>query len=194
MNKYVLINSYNPAYNYWLRAHLREKKILGDREYSWKEAQDIIMDMHARAVHDDFFQKYFSAWADHPEHSPDYFHLLRIVLPIDKDDKPDLAAIAQLDKEETKRNQRILFTVEDVAKDFYNFYDMFLTKPLARDLERGAEGSKLSGYFEYAEHTRVSDLRVHDPEKGEEARQGIARGLTERLREVTTEKILEGIK
>jgi len=69
VNRYVLIKSYNPAYSPWLRAYLKQKRILGDREYSWKEAQQIIMDMDARGVHDDFFQKYFWAWAEHPENA-----------------------------------------------------------------------------------------------------------------------------
>lgn len=70
------------------------------------------------------------------EYSPDYFHLLRIVLRIDKKDgAPDLTAIVPLDAEARKRGQRILFTVEDAAKDFYEFYDKFFNKPLARDLE-----------------------------------------------------------
>lgn len=81
VNKYVLINSYNPAYDYWLRPYLRERKILGDREYSRKEAQDIILDMHRGGKRDHSFQKYFWTWADHPEHAPDYFHLLSMGAP-----------------------------------------------------------------------------------------------------------------
>lgn len=41
----------------------------------------MIMDMHRRGKRDDFFQKYFWAWADHPEHAPDYFHLLSMGAP-----------------------------------------------------------------------------------------------------------------
>ncbi len=194
MSRYTLIKEYNPAYRYWLRVDLKKKRILGDREYSWKEAQDISMDMHKRGVHDDFFQKYFWAWADHPEHAPDYLHLLRMILPIDKDKKLDLAAIAEFDAKARTRGQRILFAVEDAAKDFYDFYDRFLVKPLARDLERGADGKKLRGYFEFEEHSKVPDLRIHGPEMVEKATQEVARELLERLRVITPEKILEDIK
>jgi len=194
VKKYVLIKEYNSAYDYWLRAHLREKRIFGDREYSWKEAQGIIMDMDARGVHDDFFQKYFWSWANHPEHPPDYFSLLCMTLPIYKDDKPDLLVTAQLDGEASKRNQKILFTIEDVAQDFYNFYDRFLIKPLARALERGAEGNKLSNYFEYEEFARVPDPRIHGQEKVEYSRQEIATDLLQRFRTITPEKILVDIE
>ncbi len=194
VSRYIMIKEYNPAYSYWLRAELMKKRILGDREYSWKEVQYINMDMKSRGKRDDFFQKYFSVWGDHPEHAPDYFNLLRMVLPIYKGEQPDPAAIAPLDAEARARGQKILFTIEDAAKDFYDFYDRFLTKPLARDLERGADGKKLRRYFEYEEFTRVPDNRVQSPEKVEKGTQDIARGLFEWLRGITPERILDDIK
>jgi len=121
VGRYVLIKEYNPAYSYWLRAELKKRKILGDRDYSWKEAQDIIMDMNERGVNDDFFEKYFSAWADAPDDSPDYFHLLLMILPIDKDGGPNLEEISRLDSEARKRGERIIFAAKDAAKDFYGF-------------------------------------------------------------------------
>ncbi len=195
VNRYVLIKEYNPAYSYWLRAHLREKRILGDGEYSWREAQDIIIDMKNRGKRDDFFQKYFSAWGDHPEYAPNYFKLLRTMLPIDKEDgKLDLTVIAKLDAEARTLGRRILFTVEDAAKDFYEFYDKFLTKPLGRDLERGTQGKELADYFEYEEFTKVPDLSIHGPERVEKVTQEVARNLLEWLRGITREKILEDTK
>ncbi len=194
VNKYVLIKEYNPTYDYWLRTHLRERRILGDREYSWREAQDISIDMKNRGRADDFFQKYFSAWGDHPEYSPNYFHLLRKVIPIDNEGgKLDLPAIAKLEAEARTRGLRILFTVEDAAKDFYAFYDNFLTKPLARDLERGANGNKLVRYFEYEEFHKVPDHRAQSPEKIEKATQEVARKLLEWLHGITPETILDDI-
>src|SRR5712691_2168152 len=139
MNRYVLVRNYNPAYDYWLRAHLKEKRIMGDREYSWKEAQDVSMDMDSRGAHDDFFRRYFLTWANHPEYPPDHFGLLRMVVPIENHDGLDFAAIAQLDREARKRNQGILFSIEDAARDFYDYYDRYQVKPLASDLEKGAK-------------------------------------------------------
>jgi hypothetical protein len=193
VNRYILIKSYNPAYDYWLRADLKQKRILGEREYSWKEAQQIILDMRARVVHDDFFQKYFWAWADHPEYPPPFFSLLCMALPLEKNGKLDLRVISQLDAEARERGQRILFAVEDAAKDFYDFYDKFLIKPLARNLERGAEGGKLVRYFEYDEFTKVPDHKVQSRESVEKATQEIARDLLQRLRAMTPQKILEDI-
>ncbi len=195
MNRYVLINTYNPAYGYWLRAHLKEKRILGDREYSWREAQEISIDMKNRGKSDEFFEKYVSSWSDHPKSAPDYFNLLRLILPIDKGDgNLDLAMITQLDNKVKKRGQRILFTVKDAAKDFHEFYDKFLTKPLARDLEQGAEGKKLADYFGYEEFHKVPDIRVHGPEQVEKASQEIARDLLAWLRAITPEKILDDME
>jgi hypothetical protein len=194
VSRYFLIKSYNPAYGHWLRAHLKQKRILGDREYSWKEAQQIIMDMDARGVHDDFFQKYFWAWAEHPEYSPDFFSLLRMIRPLEKDGKLDIEAISRLDIEARERGQKILFTVEDAAKDFYEFCDKFLIKPLARDLERGADGGKLVRYFEYDEFTKVPDHRVQIREQVEKATQEIARDLLQRLHPITPQTILEDIR
>ncbi len=194
VSRYVLIKEYNPAYSYWLRGELKKKRILGDREYSWKETQYMIMDMEKRGKHDDFFEKYFSAWTDHAEYAPDYFHLLRLVLPIDNGKEPDLAMIAPLDDEARAHGKKILLTIEDAAKDFYDFYDRFLTKPLARDLDRSVDGKKLREYFEYEEFTKVPDNRAESQEKVEEATQNIARGLLEWLRAITRQKILGDIK
>jgi hypothetical protein len=192
VNRYILIKSYNPAYESWLRTHLKQKRILGDREYSWKEAQQIIMDMHARGVHDDFFQKYFWAWREHPEYAPNFFSLLRMVMPLETGGKLDIEAISRLDAQARERGQRILFTIEDAAQDFYEFYDEFLTKPLARDLERGADRKKLLRYFEYEEFTKIPKENVGQ-ENVEKAIQEVARDLLERLRAISPEKILEDI-
>src|SRR5207249_9127710 len=116
MSSYVLIKDYNPAYRYWIRGYLKQKKIMGEREYSWNEAQQISMDMATRGVDDTFFRSYFWFWRDHPEHPPDYFDLIHMALPIYKDWKPDLVALAQLNLEARKRGQRIIFTIEDAAR------------------------------------------------------------------------------
>ena len=195
VNRYILIKEYNPAYSYWLRAYLKKRRILGDREYSWKEAQGIIMDMDKRGVRDDFFEKYFSAWTDSPEHPPDYFNLLRMAISVDNDDgAPDLTVIAKLDSEARERGERILFTVEDAAKDFYEFYDKFLIKPLARDLERGANGNKLVRFFEYEEFTKVPNYRAQSPEMVEKATQELARELFEWLGRITSQKIADDVR
>jgi hypothetical protein len=96
---------------------------MGDREYSWKEAQNILMDTDARGVHDEFFQHYFSYWREHPEHQPAYFHLLNEVVPaIRKDGKFNLEVLKPLDVEARTRGGKILFTPSDVSIDIYNFY------------------------------------------------------------------------
>jgi hypothetical protein len=193
VSDYTLIKDYNPAYRYWIRALLKKKRLMGDREYSWKEAQHISMDMAARGVKDDFFMHYFWAWRDHPEHPPDYFSILGEALPIHKEERPDLAAIAQLDKEARTRGQRILLGIEDAAKDFTDFYDRFLAQPLARDLESG-EGEKLMDYFEWDELGRVPDIRVHSKDEMEVAERKIAVELLQWLQNITLEKILDDIK
>jgi hypothetical protein len=190
VSRYLLIKEYNHAYSYWLRAELKKRRILGDREYSWKEAQFIIMDMKSRGERDDFFQKYFSAWGDHPDYAPDYFHLLGMVLPIYRDGEPDLAVIASLDAEARTRGQKILFTVEDAAKDFDDFYEMFLTKPLARDLQIGADGKKLREYFEYEEFSKIHGNGINGHEKIENTTQDIANRLLDRFSAITPKKIL----
>jgi hypothetical protein len=168
---------------------------LGEREYTWTEAEQIIVEMHKRGMRDDIIEKYFSAWAEHEEYAPDYFNLLRMIVPIDKEDgNPDLAVLAKLDHEAKKRGQRILFTVEDAAKDFYEFYDKLLTQPLTRELEKGADGNELVRYFEYEEFHKVPDHRAQSPDKVEKAAQEIAQELLEWLRGITPEKILEDIK
>jgi len=194
VSDYVLIKDYNPAYRFWIRALLKKKRLIGDREYSWKEAQHIIMDMDARGVKDDFFLHYFWAWRDHPDQPPDYFGLLEDVLPLRKNEGPDLGTLAQLDEEARNRGQRILLGIEDAAKDFYEFYDRFLAQPLARDLDRGAEGEKLMGYFVWEELGRVPDIRVHSREEMEKGVNRIAVELLEWLQNVTFEKILNDTK
>jgi hypothetical protein len=194
-DSFVLIKDYNPAYDFWIRAHLKQKRIMGDREYSWKETQQISMDMSARGVEDKFFRSFFWFWRDHPEHLPDYFDLMHMIFPsIFKDAKTDLVLLGQLDREARGRGQRLLFTVEDAANDFYEFYEKFLTEPLARELEQGADGKKLRRYFELEEHDKVPDLSAHGPEKVENATQEVAQKLLGWLRGLTPEKIIDDIR
>ncbi len=193
MSDYLLIKDYNLAYRFWIRALLKQKRIMGDREYSLKEAEQMSLDMAARGVDDIFFRRYYWAWRDHPEHPPDYFSLLQMVLPIYKDGKPDLVVLAQLDSEAKERGQRIIFTAGDAAKDFQYFYDRILTKPLARDLGAGVPGKRLMRYFEFEELDRLPDSRfVSQAKMGEESRR-IAAELLEWLRTITPEKILDDI-
>ncbi len=194
MKRYVLVKEYNPAYDFWLRAHLKEKRIMGDREYSWKEAQQILIDMGERGTTDEFFQSHFLAWRDHPEYPPAHLYLLRLILPVYENGKIDLQKMMQLDKEATSRGQRILFGLEEAASDFIDFYAKVITRPLERDLERGASGRTLSNYFEFGEFDRLPDVRVVGLEKVEEAEHEVAVELLSRLQSITTDKILRDIK
>jgi hypothetical protein len=117
-----------------------------------------------------------------------------MIRPLEKDGKLDVEAISRLDAEARERGQRILFTIEDAAKDFYEFYDKFLTMPLARDLETGADRKKLLRYFGYEEFRKTPDNRVQSQEVVEKGIQEIARDLLQSLRVISPEKILEDIK
>ena len=194
MKRYVLIKEYNPAYDFWLRAHLKEKRIMGDREYSWKEAQQILIDMDERGATDEFFQSHFLAWRDHPEYPPAHLYLLRLILPIYENGKLDFGELIQLDKEAKSRHQRILFGLEDAASDFYDFYAKVITRPLERDLESGASGRTLSNYFEFGEFGRLPDVRVVGLEKVEKVEREVAVELLSRLQSVTFDKILRDVK
>ena len=194
MTNFVLIKGYNPAYRYWIRAQLKQKRIMGEREYSLKEAEQISMDMAARGVDDVFFRRYYWAWREHPEHPPDYFSLLRMVLPIYEDGKPNLATITQLDREARTRNQRILLTIEDAAQDFHSFYENFITKPLVRDLKRGARGKRLITYFEFEEFDRLRMKRGPTQEVTEEDKRTVAIELLQWLQTITPDKVLDDIK
>ncbi|TLY12267.1 MAG: hypothetical protein E6K86_11715 [Thaumarchaeota archaeon] len=190
MKRYVLIKEYNPAYDFWLRAHLKEKRIMGDREYSWKEAQQILIDLDERGRTDEFFQSHFLAWRDHPEYPPAYLYLLRLILPIYAHGEIDLGKMAQLDREARIRHQRILFSLDDAASDFYDFYAKVITQPLERDLERGASGRTLSNYFEFEEFGRLPDVRVVGLETVEKAVHKVAVELLRQLQKITLDKIL----
>jgi len=194
MKRYVLIKEYNPAYDFWLRAHLKEKRIMGDREYSWKEAQQILIDMDERGTTDEFFQSHFLAWRDHPEYPPAYLYLLRLILPIYENGKIDLGEMIRLDKEARSRHQRILFGLEDAASDFYDFYAKVITQPLERDLERGASGRTLSNYFEFEEHGQIPAARAVGLDTVEKAVHKVAVELLSWLQKITLDKILSDIK
>jgi len=194
MKRYVLIKEYNPAYDFWLRAHLKEKRIMGDREYSWKEAQQILIDMDERGATDEFFQSHFLSWRNHPEYPPAYLYLLHLVLPVYENGKIDLQKMIQLDKEARSRHQRILFGLEDAASDFYDYYAKVITRPLERDLERGASGRTVSNYFEFEEFGRLPDVRVVGLETVERAEREVALELLSRLKKITFDKILSDIK
>src|SRR5438128_1630829 len=190
MKRYVLIKEYNPAYDFWLRAHLKEKRIMGDREYSWKEAQQILIDLDERGRTDEFFQSHFLAWRDHPEYPPAYLYLLRLILPIYAHGEIDLGKMAQLDREARIRHQRILFSLDDAASDFYDFYAKVITQPLERDLERGASGRTLSNYFEFEEHDQIPAARAVGLDTVEKAVHKVAVELLRQLQKITLDKIL----
>ncbi len=187
MRRYILVKEYNPTYDYWLRGYLKKKKIMGDRDHSWKEAQDIITDMHARGIQDEFFQGYFWSWRNHPDFPPSNFSLLSMIMPVYKNERIDLDFIAQLDKEAKERQQKVIFTIDDAAEVFNSFYDVFIKKPLSLELEKGAEGRALTRYFEGEELDQLLKLKV------EEARHGIAVKLLDWLNKITTHKILDDI-
>src|SRR5437667_5121241 len=194
MKRYVLIKEYNPAYDFWLRAHLKEKRIMGDREYSWKEAQQILIDMDERGATDEFFQSHFLSWRNHPEYPPAYLYLLHLVLPVYENGKIDLQKMIQLDKEARSRHQRILFGLEDAASDFYDFHAKVITRPLERDLERGGSGSTLSNYFEFEEHGQIPAARAVGLDTVEKAVHKVAFELLRQLQKITLDKILGDMK
>src|SRR5580700_6072681 len=100
MSDYVFIEEYNPAYRPWIRAGLRRRRMMGDREYSLKELEQMSMDMSLRKVRDELFQAYFYRWSGHKEYQPDYFYFLRLAMPtIYKGEKLDFKVISQLDSE-----------------------------------------------------------------------------------------------
>jgi len=114
-------------------------------------------------------------------------------VPIYRNGKPDLEAMASLDAEARARGQKIIFTVEDAAKDFADFYETFLIKPLAKDLQIGADGKKLREYFEYGEFSKIRGNGVTSHEKVETATRNIANQLLDSLSAITWEKILSDI-
>ncbi len=87
-----------------------------------------------------------------------------------------------------------MFGPEDAASDFNDFHAKIITRPLERDLERGASGRTLSNYFEFEELKRLPDVRVVGLEKVEEAEREVALELLSRLQNITTDKILSDIK
>jgi hypothetical protein len=167
---------------------------MGDREYSWKEAQGMLMDMDARGAHDEFFKRYFWYWRDHPEYPPAYLALLDEVIPgICKDGIYDLGALNSLDAEAKKRGGRVLFTVEDASIEFFNFYHDVLLVPLNRDIKRNADGVTLSNYFELEELSRIPDIRHSGREKVNQGERNIGTEVSQWLGKITPEKICDDI-
>lgn len=80
------------------------------------------------------------------------------------------------------------------ARDFHDFYNTLITRPLKRELESGARGRTLSNYFEFEELERLPDVRVVGLGKVEEADREIAVELLGWLQKITPEKILDDIK
>jgi len=195
MSNYVLIKDYNPAYRPWIRAALRQKKFMGDRDYSAKELERMSIDMGRGGVKDELFQGYYWAFSRHKEYQPDYLSILHLAMPaVYVDGKLNQETISQLDIEARTRGERILMTVEDAAQDFYDFYENILTKPLAHELERDETRRKLIAYFEYEEIKRVPDMRTHTEEEVETGARAIAIALLQWLRTVTRKRILDDIE
>src|SRR5712691_4009367 len=127
---------------------LVKEKIMGERDYSWKEAQDILMDMNARGIQNEFFQGYFWSWREHPEIAPSSFTLLSMILPVYKNERIDLELLMRLDQEAKGRQEKLIFTIDDATEVFSTFYKEFIEKPLSLELKRGATGTALTKYFE----------------------------------------------
>jgi hypothetical protein len=195
MSGYALIKDYNPAYHPWIRAALRRKRMMGDREYSLKELEHMSIDMGMRGVKDELFQGYFYHWSGHKEYQPDYLYLLRLAIPpIYNGENPDFKVISELDSEARGRGQKIILTIIDAAKDIADFYDQCLVQPLARELEGGSSREKLLNFFEFEEFDQVPDIRIHTREKVDEAVNGIATNLLHELGTITSEKVLDNIR
>src|SRR4029077_3450407 len=109
------------------------------------------------------------------EYQPDYFHLLRLAVPTTYNgETPDFQVITKLDSEARDRGEKIFLTVEDAAKDIYDFYDVCLIRPLSQDLERAAGREQLLRYFETEQFKKIPDNRVHSQEKIDAAVREIA--------------------
>jgi hypothetical protein len=154
----------------------------------------VLIDMDARGARDEFFKRYFWYWRDHPEYQPAYFSLLSEAVPaIRKDGKFDKEVLDSLDMEAGKRGEKVLFSPADASIDFWKFYHDVLRVPLNRDIERGADGAKLSAYFEFEELSKIPDIRVYGREKVNAAERDIAIELSHWLGKITSEKISEDI-
>jgi len=194
MNKYVLIKDYNPAYLHWIRSYLKKSRILGDREYSFREVQEILIDQNARGAQSEFLRNYFWFWRDHPELPPAYFDLFSKSIPrMIRDGEPDVKLLAAMDVEARNRNGRILFDVQDVANDFFNFYRDFLVTPLNQEIEKGAEGRTLVRFFESDELGKIPDTRIYGDNNVEEAERKLAVELLRHLKKMTLNGFLDDI-
>lgn len=194
MSRFILIKEYNSAYRPWIRAALKQKRIMGDREYSLRELEQMSMDSLFGGFKDELFQTYFYHLSGHKEYLPDYLSLLRLAVPeVYRGQEPNFHVIARLDGEARGRREKILLTPEDAAGGIHDFYENHLARPLSEDLEKGAGREQLLRYFEGDEFKMIPDNRANPPEKVDEVIHEIAASLLQGFREMTHEGVLTDI-
>ncbi len=204
--KYFFIKEYNPAYDFFVLRYFKSKGLDVDENLTYEQASSIASMLQKKgetgadehgprqyfafkknlAPHESLFWDYRRGWSYHPEvrESDEWYFYEATGIK-----RADIDRMAKLERELPEGRGKLLFTREDVAADFSDFYVRFLRNPLRRDMKQGKIGTELFKYLSDGERESLPDSRVVGREKFEAETHRIAGEAQKWLDEITPEKI-----
>ena len=193
--RYVFVREYNPAYDFYLFEYFRGGGMSVDGELTIERARRMRKTLEEKPSlksEEKLFCDYVSVWNQHPESRPSLYYLFNKIPA--HHGEPNASRLAELESDRPPREDRILFSAEDVAKDFTNFYKRQIGDALKHEIESDAPGSKLGRYLSSHEINSLPDSRVQGPQKAEEAIRRKSREVLGWANKVTSDLVLKDIE
>ena len=193
--RYVFVREYNPAYDSYLFEYFRGGGISVDGELTNVRAGRVRKKLEEKPSlkpEEKLFCDYVSVWNQHPESRPSLYYLFNKI-PAHRG-KPNAGRLAELESERPPSEDRILFSAEDVAKDFTNFYKRQVGDALKHEIESDAPVWKLGRYLSSYEIDNLPDSRVHGLPKAEDAIRQAAKEVLGWANRVSSDSVLKDIE
>jgi len=142
------VKRYNPAYDFYLGRYFEQGGIAFSDETTFDEVKPrwLLAERARESSHEEeLFRAYVSDWRFHPEVRPCYYELFDRA--VGGTGQPELARIRRLEAELPDSRMKLLFSLEDVAREIQNYYRTCLRDPLRDELRKGHGGREILKYF-----------------------------------------------
>jgi hypothetical protein len=188
MNKYTFSKRYNPAYDFFLVRYFNRGGIEFNDTTSFRESQArawIGEGLPNPSPQEKLFLDYVSVWRAHPEARPAFEGFFERTI----DGKMSCEVLSELEREIPHDQGKLLFSVQEVAKCFADFYRKIMRDPLRQSMEEGMDGGRLMReFFSVSDIEKLRAARF----RGDEMEAGVYRvagGLLSWLGAIRSENI-----
>ncbi len=192
---YVFVREFNPAYDFYLFEYFQAGGIPVNEELTTERARRMRKTLEEKPSlksEEKLFCDYVSVWNEHPETRPSLYYLFNKI-PAHQGEL-NASRLAELESQRPPSEDRLLFSAEDVAKDFTNFYKRQIRDALKHEIESDAPGWKLGRYFASDEIDSLPDSRVQGPQKVEDAIRRTSREVLGWTDKITSDSVLKDIE